>query len=245
MAVPQQTICAHQHPNARQCLAAYRTVRDMRWAAIDQGQPATPAGLLAAAGLNYRVQDADLDSVPKSGPVLVAVESPFEIADGLALAALLPGARKDVRILANYVLAEVPGFESVFLATDPWPGPHRVPTNRRAIAEAVRWLEGDGLLVVFPAGDRNARRAASLSKSPWSTTPLRLARLTGAPILPVALSPAAPVNDVELRIGRPIPWQRLAVIGPDEVATAYIRWHAAALKRRDESPRRLVPRLAF
>ena len=240
--------CASTPPHAREQVAAYRIVRDLRWAAMEQGQPHTPEGLLGAAGINCTVSDADLDAIPKSGPVLIAVEGAFGILEGLVLAAVLPKARADVKILANYVLAEVPGFESVFIAVDPWQGKRAVPVNRQAMAKAVKWLEGQGLLVVFPAGDGMAPRARHRPSPLWGTTPVRLARMSGAPIVPVSLTgvgaPGAPNTEVEVRIGLPILWERLAAVGAEETATEYVRWRAVALSRRHQRSARLVPRLS-
>jgi hypothetical protein len=255
MAAPQTDImtpaahasCASTPPHARQQVAVYRIVRNLRWAAMEGGHPATPEGLLGAAGINCTVSDADLDAIPKSGPVLIAVEGAFGILEGLVLAAALPKARADVKILANYVLAEVPGFESAFIAVDPWQGKRAVPVNRQAMAKAVKWLDGQGLLAVFPAGDGMAPPARHRASPLWSTTPLRLARMSGAPIVPVSLSgvgaPEAPNTEVEVRIGLPILWERLAAVGADETATEYVRWRAAALRRRHQRSARLVPRL--
>lgn len=211
---------------------------------MERGRPPTPEGLLDAAGIRYTANGADLGAIPKSGSVLIAVEGAFGILEGLVLAVVLPKARADVKILANYVLARVPGFDSVFIAVDPWPGGHAVSVNRRAMSEAVKWLEGQNLLAVFPAGDRMAPPAGHRPQPLWSTTPLRLARMSGAPIVPVSLTGiAAPDAQVEVRIGSPIPWEKLADIGPDQTATEYVRWHASALSHRHERPARLAPRL--
>jgi len=211
---------------------------------MERGRPATPEGLLDAARIEYSASSVDLEAVPSSGAVLLAVDGPFGIIEGLVLAALLPRVRMDVKVLANYVLAEVPGFESSFLPVDPWPGRRAVTMNRHSMLQAVTWLSDQKLLAVFPAGDCMALPLTHPRRPRWRNTPVRLARLSGAQIVPACFLRKEAPAELELRIGSPIPWQRLAAIGSDQTSTEYVHWHAAALKRRHESPERLVPRLA-
>jgi hypothetical protein len=54
--------CVSAFPHARQQVDVYRIVRYLRWAAMERGQPATPEGLLGAAGIKCTINRADLDA---------------------------------------------------------------------------------------------------------------------------------------------------------------------------------------
>src|SRR5207244_521579 len=70
---------------------------------------------------------------------------------------------------------------------DPFGGPQAKRANAAGIRKAVRWLEGGGALLIFPAGEVSHLnlRTFSISDPPWSATAARLIRMSGAPVVPM------------------------------------------------------------
>lgn len=75
MAVPQPDSAApgaHVRPGTfsrtLQQEAAYRIVRDLRWVAMEQGQPATPEGVLDGTAIKYAVSGAALENTARPVP---------------------------------------------------------------------------------------------------------------------------------------------------------------------------------
>ena len=111
------------------------------------------ANLLRALEVECRVSPADLDRVPRSGPVVVVANHPFGLLEAALLADLLPRVRPDVRFLANRLLGGVPGVGSKCFLVDPFGGADAVRRNLAPMRDALDWLRQGGLLAVFPAGE--------------------------------------------------------------------------------------------
>jgi putative hemolysin len=219
--------------------------------------------LLGVAG---RVSDADLQRIPKSGPLIVVANHPFGGVDGLLLLAMLQRVRPDVKVLVNRVLARVPELAPSSLFVDAFGGPGAATRNAGAIKAAIHWVRGGGVLGVFPAGEVShfSLKTGGVADPRWNEIVGRLALRTGATVLPVffaghnsLLFQAAGVvhprlrtallprellrmrgSRVEVRIGTPIPPARIAKFdGAGGDVTAYLRVRTYLLKSRTEARR--------
>jgi putative hemolysin len=237
--------------------------------ALEDAYNARPAGVTGTALLSWafgrfdvglRVDDADLDRIPKTGPLLVVANHPFGGAEGMALALALTKVRPDVKLFANFLLARIPELRELFFFVDPFARPGSTAANATPLRGALRWLEEGGLLAVFPAGevasfDLGARRVLDPA---WSPAIARLARRTEAAAVPVfvpgrnraafqaaglihpalrtALLPreflARRGSAIELRFGTPVTPARLADFENDERAIAYLRDRTEILSER-------------
>jgi putative hemolysin len=211
-------------------------------------------------GADVRVAPSDLDRIPKGGPVVVVANHPFGAIEGVALARAVKRVRADVKVLANLILGRIPEFRDVFLLVDPFGGDDAKRTNPAVLRRALAWLKGGGALVVFPAGEVASLdlRSGRVTDPTWSPTVAGLIRASGAAAVPVfipgrngalfqtaglihpalrtALLPRQLAfrrkGPIELRIGRPIPAARLAELGDDAKAIAYLRDRTEILAER-------------
>jgi putative hemolysin len=219
-------------------LALFRRLRALYGSVQRSGQTPTPQKLLEAAGVRWRVDYAGLGRIPQSGPVLVVANGTLGLRKCLALAAALPVARPDTKVVANYLLGGLPELDPLLVAIDPWaPRPGR-PINRAAMRAAVGWLRAGHLLAVFPAGDRIG---AAPQPAGWDTVAPRLVRASGARIVPVHIHSVEP-GELELRVGDPVEPEGVCSLPPRDAA-AYLRWKTQQLALLREPPLRLVPRL--
>ncbi len=199
--------------------------------------------------VRYRVVQGQLADVPATGPLLVVANHPYGAVEGMLMIALLMQRRSDVRILANSVLKRVPELTGVFLGVNPYGNAAR--QNVGPLRQGLRWLQDGGVLVVFPAGDVSSIRLRDrrIQDGAWDRSVARLARRSGASVLPVyipgrnstafylasllhpvlktLLLPRQLVNKrgrtIEVRLGRPITARRLAAVGDDERQMAFLR----------------------
>jgi putative hemolysin len=219
-------------------------------------------GLLAALRVELRVNAADSARIPAAGPVVVVANHPFGMLDGAILAVLLTRVRPDVKVMTNYLLRGVPELERHCIFVDPFQGDRAsaIATNRRALREALAWLEGGGMLAVFPAGEVSQWQfpQAEIADPIWNDTAVRLIRRTRATALPVyfcghnsvrfhllgmiqpGLRTAFLLQEflqqegrtVEVRVGSEIPYPSVFTIGDDREAIEYLRWRTYLLARR-------------
>ena len=216
--------------------------------------------LLAEMRIELQVADSDTARIPKTGPVVVVANHPFGVLDGAILASLLAQVRPDVKVMANYLLDDVPELQRYCIFVDPFGSDHSIDANRRPLKEALTWLRQGGMLAVFPAGEVSHWQfaTAQVVDPVWNETAARLIRRTGASALPVyfcgqnslafqifgMIHPRVRTafllqeflqqqgKQVEVRIGSEIENRAICEVADDREATEYLRWRAYLLAHR-------------
>ena len=219
--------------------------------------------LLAEMRVELRVGAADQARIPASGPVVVVANHPYGVLDGALLTVLLTRVRADVKVLTNSLLGDVPELQEHCIFVDPFQIDRSVDSNRRALREALAWLQEGGMLAMFPAGEVAPWQmpAAQIADRQWNQMAVRLIRRTGATALPVyfcghncvsfqlmgMLHPKLRTafllqeflqqkgKTVEVRVGSGIPAEALDAIRDGRDAIEYLRWRTYLLGRRSKS----------
>lgn len=206
---------------------------------------------LARLNVTYQVVRGTIESIPKEGPLVIVANHPFGGAEGLVLMSLLDRVRPDVKFMATRMLGGISEIRPRMIMVDPFGGADAAARNVAPLRQCLRWVRSGGALVVFPAGevahfDWGARR---VRESDWHETVARLVRHARAPVLPVyfegangplfqtaglvhprlrtALLARELVNkanhSLKVRLGRLLPFEKLAVIEDDGELTRYLR----------------------
>ena len=184
------------------------------------------------------------------------------------IAAMLRGARKDVKILANHLLSRLPPLRDVLLFVDPF-GNKSSGGERRGLRQAVRFVRAGGMLAMFPAGEVAHFDWASgqVVDAPWNEALAHLVKASGAPVLPIhfrghngplfhlaglvhprlrtALLPRELLNkrgtQIEVRVGAVVSPRKLASFASRSDIVAYLRGRTAMLAERNEKATRTAP----
>ena len=216
--------------------------------------------LLAEMRIELKVHCADQERISTTGPVVVVANHPYGVLDGALLTVLLTRVRPDVKVLTNFLLGDIPELRRNCIFVDPFQTDHSVESNRKAIREALAWLESGGMLAIFPAGEVSQFHmpAGHVADPEWNDTAVRLIRRSGATALPVyfcghngvgfqllgmihpKLRTAFLLQEflkqegktVEVRVGSPVPSDAITSIGDDREAMEYLRWRTYLLARR-------------
>ncbi|HEY7115366.1 MAG TPA: GNAT family N-acyltransferase [Tepidisphaeraceae bacterium] len=207
------------------------------------------------------VADADLDRIPRKGPVVVVANHPFGAIEGIVLVDLLTRVRPDVKVMANYLLGSIPELRDLLIFVNPFGGGRAAAHgNVAAMRQCLNLLGNGGLLAVFPAGEVSSLdlRKRQVTDRSWSPMVARLVRRTGAAVVPVffngrngaafqvaglvhprlrtALLPRQLLNKrdstLDVRIGSAIPGRKLKTIEGDDALTQYLRQRTYVLKHR-------------
>ena len=231
----------------------------------------TPEGfrlesLLTEMRVDLRVAADDQARIPPSGPVVVVANHPYGVLDGAILAVLLTRSRPDVKVLTNFLLADIPELQQHCIFVDPFQTARSVELNRRALREALSWLRQGGMLAMFPAGEVSHWQmpARQIADPEWNNAAVRLLRMTAATALPVYFCGHNKVSfqlagmlhpklrtafllqeflqqegkTVEVRVGSGIPSSAVAAIREDREAMKYLRWRTYLLgRRKPQAPR--------
>jgi putative hemolysin len=128
-----------------------------------------------------RLRNRERQYIPPRGRVVIAANHPIGSLDGLALLKLVHEIRPDVKVVANDVLTTIKPLGDLLLPVDNMGG-NTPRQNLRAIRE---FIEREGALIIFPAGEVSRFGAKGVRDGKWHTGFLRIASTTRAPILPV------------------------------------------------------------
>jgi putative hemolysin len=241
-------------------LAPVGKVRDLYRRVQSSPQGFRLENLLAEMRVELRVHPSDVSRIPATGPAVVVANHPYGVLDGALLTVLLNRVRPDVKVLTNFLLGDVPELQRNCIFVDPFRTDQSGEANRKAVREALAWLQQGGMLAMFPAGEVSHWQmpAAQIADPAWNDTAVRLIRRTGATALPVyfcghngvgfqllgmihpKLRTAFLLQEfltqegktVEVRVGSPVPADAIKAIADDREAMEYLRWRTYLLGRR-------------
>ena len=220
--------------------------------------------LLEALRIRYEVSPEDLARIPPHGPVVVTSNHPFGAIEGIILASILRSVRSDVKVMANFLLGSIPELRDLFILVDPFARQTSTYANGRSLRETLNWLKSGAMLAVFPAGEVSHLDLPSrkVTDPEWSDSIARIIRATSACALPICFSGANGLafqvlglvhprlrtallpheflnkhdRTIPLRIGSPIPFNRLSAFKTDRELMAYLRQRTYALAHNDTPP---------
>jgi putative hemolysin len=164
-------------------------------------------------------------------------------------------------------------MRDLIIAVDVFNGKGSVARNIRPLRACIHHVKSGGMLVVFPAGTVSHLdiQNGGVMDPAWSDTVARLVRATGAPVVPLffhgtnsawfqvaglvhplfrtALLPNELLNKqrriIKMRIGSPIPCERLASFSDDALMTNHLRFRTYMMEHlTPEAPRRNMPSLS-
>ncbi len=227
---------------------------------------------LRELGVRTAFEATELSRIPATGPCIVVANHPHGGVDGLALMDLLLRVRPDVRFVANHFLAGFSELRSLLLQVDPFGGGRAARFNIGAVRAARRWLDEGGMIVMFPGGEVSSLnlQARRITDPEWTAGVARLARQSGAPVLPVfidghnsalfqlggLLHPRlrtmllvremlkCRAHTLGLRIGRRIVANVLKEIDDDDVAAQYLQYRTYLLRVTSHDKRPGAPSTA-
>jgi putative hemolysin len=128
----------------------------------------------------------ELEYIPTSGPVVIAANHPFGGIEGLLIAHIILGRRRDLRILANVHLQRIAELRELLITVNPFETKRAARENTQPLRDAVRWVQQGGALLVFPSGEVShfQFRRARITDPEWRPSVGYILRRTGAPAIP-------------------------------------------------------------
>lgn len=216
--------------------------------------------------VKIRFDPEDLSKLAPTGPLIVVANHPLGGIEGLAMLSVIARVRKDVRQISNYLLNIMPRLRPYFIFVDPFDSPSAIRKNFAGTRQSIQWLKDGHCLCLFPAGEVSSLslRTRRISDPQWSPAFYRMARQSGATVVPLywegrnsdlfqfaglihpRLRTALLTREMmrlfdatlSLRIGNPIPWSRLQAIGSPAGAVEYVRMktYMLAEKQQGQTP---------
>lgn len=146
--------------------------------------------LIAHLNIQCCYNPADLDYIPKSGPLIVVANHPFGAIDGLIMLSLIGKIRKDVKVLTNFLLSYIPNLEEEFFPVNPFTNKPGLKSSIAGLKMSMEHLQDGGVLVLFPSGEvsSNNNKERVVKDIEWQSSIIKLIQKAEVPVLPVFFS---------------------------------------------------------
>jgi len=171
----------------------YKIVRMLRQ--FEREWPANGKTLWRAAldvmGITLETPQAQLDLIPKTGPVVFVANHPHGMVDGMVMADLIESQRTDYKILTRSVLTVIHEDAGHRMISVPFP--HQPDAQEKMIEmrrETLAHLKRGGLVALFPSGvvaSSETMFGPAVEKE-WNLFTAKLIRMSGAQVVPCFFS---------------------------------------------------------
>jgi putative hemolysin len=143
---------------------------------------------LLGLNINSQISNNFIKNIPPKGPLIIVSNHPYGGIEGIILANVLSGIRKDIKFMANSGLSLIKEMKDFFLFTNPLKT-HNYK-NISSIRSCQEHLENDGILVLFPAGKvaHYRKEKKRITDGDWNRIAAKLSKNMNIPVLPVFIS---------------------------------------------------------
>jgi len=240
-----------------------RTIQRL-YARIEECEPSSFwTAALDQLQIRLHRNEAHAAPIPATERLVIVANHPYGVLDGLAICHLVARHRTDFKILLHHALCRTGRFADHFLPVDFRASDEAHRTNIRSIRAALAHLREEGCVIIFPAGGIATAKPffTEATDLPWKPFAAKMIQSTRAPVVPVyfggqnswrfqlasqvhhALRLALILHELRtcmgstlrVRVGTPIPHQRVAQLDDAKVLTDYLRTHTLGLAEIDAS----------
>ena len=167
-------------------LRLLRKVRQFEKMGIPFGQPFWRQAL-DLLGIQLLTSESEISRIPKKGPLVIVANHPHGLVDGMVLAELIGNVRTDYKILTRSLLTGVKQIDQFMI---PVPFDHEENALQKSLEMrrfAMKHLENDGVLVLFPSGKVASSDTifGSVVEGEWSPFTAKLIQKSNADVLPI------------------------------------------------------------
>lgn len=168
-------------------LTILRMIRQFEKRGAPSGQAFWRAAL-DTMGIDLTTPQAQLDRIPKDGPVVVVANHPHGMVDGMIFADLIGRVRSDYRILTRSLLTSIDEVAGSFMI--PVPFPHDPDAQRKGVemrAKAMKHLKDGGVVALFPSGVVASSETwwGPAVEAEWNVFTAKMIRRSGATVVPM------------------------------------------------------------
>jgi putative hemolysin len=129
---------------------------------------------------NIKVEIKGIEHIPKTGPIIIAMNHPLGGMDALALVSGIRHHRSDMRFIVNDLLMSLTNLKGLFVGVNKH-GKNQISTRQ----EIMQLFESDEAVCIFPAGMVSRIFEGKIQDSEWKKTFITYALKYDQPIIPV------------------------------------------------------------
>lgn len=215
--------------------------------------------------VHYDLSEDDLANIPKTGPFILIANHPYGGIDGVILTSVITKIRPDFKMVANYLLQQIPQVSANIIAVNPFENIGTREINVSGVKQILSHLQ-TAPLGIFPAGEVSAIKLNNfkIADKKWDPGVGKLIAKAGVKVVPVYFSghnslafnllgllhpslrtiklPSEMLNkgntNIKVRIGKAIPFKELSELEPDNLLQ-FLRAKTYALGANEQKPQKI------
>ena len=130
---------------------------------------------------SYKVSSNQIENIPVSGRVVIIANHPLGALDALSLIDLVKSVRKDIKIVANDMLGQIPQLRPILISIDAFGS----KISKESVQKVYDALDKEEVVIIFPSGEVSRARPHGVRDTRWNKGFLNFALKKDAPILPI------------------------------------------------------------
>ncbi len=145
--------------------------------------------MLAELGIEFEIDAEDLKNIPKTDPFIAISNHPYGGIDGLILVSILNKIRPDTKVLANYLLQQIPSLKDNIIGVSPFDNAKNSTLNVQGLKELLGYVK-EHPIAIFPAGEVSALSLNTLkvADKKWDPSIGKIIQRSNTKVLPIYFS---------------------------------------------------------
>lgn len=137
--------------------------------------------------ITIQLNEEELQYIPETGGCVIVCNHPFGAIDGLALIQQIEKRRPDLKVMANFLLEEIPEIAPYFFSVNPFDKNVVKLKSERGLKRCIEHIANGGCLAIFPAGEVSTyqKKWSNVSDKKWQRSVMKLIQRAECPVVPV------------------------------------------------------------
>lgn len=137
--------------------------------------------------ITIQLNQEELQFIPETGGCVIVCNHPFGAIDGLALIQQIEKRRPDLKVMANFLLEEIPEIAPYFFSVNPFDKNVVQLKSERGLKRCIEHIANGGCLAIFPAGEVSTfqKKWSNVSDKKWQRSVMKLIQRAECPVVPV------------------------------------------------------------
>lgn len=137
--------------------------------------------------ITIQLNEEELQFIPETGGCVIVCNHPFGAIDGLALIQQIEKRRPDLKVMANFLLEEIPEIAPYFFSVNPFDKNVVQLKSERGLKRCIEHIANGGCLAIFPAGEVSTfqKKWSNVSDKKWQRSVMKLIQRAECPVVPV------------------------------------------------------------
>jgi len=201
--------------------------------------------------ITVQLNEQELENIPAEGGCVIVCNHPFGAIDGLALIQQIEKRRPDLKVMANFLLEEIPEIAPYFFSVNPFDSNVVQLKSERGLKRCIEHISAGGCLAIFPAGEVSTfqNKWSNVSDKKWQRSVMKLIQRAECSVVPVFFdgrnsrmfhllgkvnaqlrTMALPSelfkkegDEIKMRIGKPISADDIKLISDPELLGRFLR----------------------